>query len=65
MRSRHTWRSHSVGRLNKSTRSLCWLGFQTIEAVRGVFARQAIPMVWDFAEANPFGGAAGDPGEDC
>jgi putative DNA methylase len=26
------------------------------------FARQAIPMVWDFAESNLFGGFAGDPG---
>jgi putative DNA methylase len=24
------------------------------------FARQALPMVWDFAEVNPFAGAAGD-----
>jgi putative DNA methylase len=26
------------------------------------FSRQAIPMVWDFAESNPFGGFAGDAG---
>ena len=26
------------------------------------FGRQAIPMVWDFAEANPFAGAGGDFG---
>lgn len=25
-----------------------------------VFARQAIPMTWDFPDVNPFGGAAGD-----
>ncbi len=29
-------------------------------AFREVFARQAIPMVWDFAEANPFSGRGGD-----
>ena len=29
------------------------------ENVRNVFARQAIPMVWDFAEGNPFSNAAG------
>ena len=29
------------------------------ENVRNVFARQAIPMVWDFAEGNPFADAAG------
>ena len=28
-------------------------------AFRETFARQAIPMVWDFAEANPFSGAGG------
>ena len=28
-------------------------------AFRETFARQAIPMVWDFAEANPFAGAGG------
>jgi putative DNA methylase len=29
-------------------------------ATRSTFARQALPMTWDFAEANPFAGAAGD-----
>ncbi|MGW5674086.1 DUF1156 domain-containing protein [Streptomyces sp. NPDC003860] len=29
-------------------------------ATRSTFARQALPMVWDFAESNPFAGAAGD-----
>ncbi len=29
------------------------------ENVRSVFARQAIPMVWDYAEGNPFADAAG------
>lgn len=28
----------------------------------GLFARHAIPMVWDFPEVNPFAGAAGDLG---
>ena len=28
-------------------------------ALRETFARQAIPMVWDFAEANPFSGLGG------
>ncbi len=27
--------------------------------IRNLFARQAIPMVWDFAETTPFGNAAG------
>lgn len=29
------------------------------------FARQAIPMVWDFAESNPFNGFAGDIETTC
>lgn len=29
-------------------------------AFRETFARQAIPMVWDFAEANPFSGVGGN-----
>ena len=30
------------------------------EKMANTFARQALPMVWDFAEANPFGGSSGD-----
>ena len=30
------------------------------ESTMQSYARQALPMVWDFAEMNPFGGAAGD-----
>ena len=29
------------------------------ETLRGTFARQAIPMVWDYVEANPFSSVAG------
>ena len=28
--------------------------------IRGTFARQALPMTWDFAEAPPFGGTSGN-----
>lgn len=31
----------------------------TGEKIEGLYARQAIPMVWDFAEANSFSGATG------
>jgi adenine-specific DNA methylase len=31
----------------------------TRENIEGLFARQAIPMVWDIAEANSFSGATG------
>ena len=29
------------------------------EKIEGIFSRQAIPILWDFAEANPFSGATG------
>lgn len=31
----------------------------SIGAIRNTFARQAIPMVWDYAEANPFSNSSG------
>ncbi|ETR69571.1 MAG: DNA methylase [Candidatus Magnetoglobus multicellularis str. Araruama] len=31
-----------------------------VEATRNTFARQAIPMVWDFAESNPFSHSCGN-----
>ncbi len=30
------------------------------ETLMNTYARQALPMVWDFTEANPFGATAGD-----
>ena len=33
------------------------------ETAMNTYARQALPMVWDFTEAAPFGGAAGDARE--
>ena len=35
---------------------------QNREQSVNLFSRQAIPMVWDYPEVNPFGGAAGDFG---
>jgi putative DNA methylase len=32
----------------------------TRDQAKSTFARQAIPMVWDYAEVNPLAGAAGD-----
>jgi len=32
----------------------------TRNQAKSTFARQALPMVWDYAEVNPFAGAAGD-----
>lgn len=37
-----------------------WMGDRG--AMRETFARQAIPMVWDYAEANPFSGSGGGLG---
>ena len=41
-----------------------WNGNATWQAggdfVAHAFARQALPMVWDFAESNPFGSASGN-----
>ena len=31
----------------------------TLGAIRNTFGRQAIPMVWDYAEANPFSHSSG------
>ena len=39
--------------------SLCsWIN--STGSIRGTFGRQAIPMVWDYAEVNPFSGSAGN-----
>ena len=49
----------SVSRFSDITNSLCrWEN--TKHQVRNLFARQAIPMLWDFAEAGFVGGQAGD-----
>ena len=33
---------------------------QRMDRLRGTFGRQALPMVWDYVETNPFSGAGGD-----
>ena len=48
-----------VSRLSDIQNALCmWENTRT--QVRHVFTRQAIPMLWDYAEANLFSSAAGD-----
>ena len=48
-----------VSRLSDISNSLCrWEVSKT--QVRNLFGRQAIPMIWDYAENNIFGEAAGD-----
>ena len=49
----------ALSRLTDICNSLCrWEVTKT--QVRNLFGRQAIPMLWDFAENNVFGEAAGD-----
>jgi adenine-specific DNA methylase len=35
------------------------------DKVRGTFARQAIPMMWDYAEVNPFSNSTGNFYDNC
>lgn len=37
----------------------------TVEASRNTFARQALPMVWDFTEVNPFSSSCGNWTDAC
>jgi putative DNA methylase len=49
-----------VSRLVDLNNALCqWRNDPAKQHVGHLFARQAIPMVWDFAEANPLGPSAG------
>jgi putative DNA methylase len=49
-----------VSRLINLNNALCqWRNDPAKQHVGHLFARQAIPMVWDFAEANPIGYSAG------
>ncbi|QUY62282.1 DUF1156 domain-containing protein [Gulosibacter molinativorax] len=60
-----TYLAQAISRVTNKLSSICtWDSSPKMESVRGVFARQAIPMAWDFAEANPFGGSGGDYLED-
>ena len=56
-----TYLACSLDQIISSNSSLCsWNASPTKETVRDLFARQAIPMSWDYAEANPFAGSTGD-----
>ncbi len=53
-----TYLALAVDRLIDYNSIICsWI--TSLEAIRDTFARQAIPMVWDFAEANPLSNSAG------
>jgi adenine-specific DNA methylase len=48
-----------LGRATNGWSSVCrW--HSRGEKIEGTFARQALPMVWDFAEANPFSKSTGN-----
>lgn len=49
-----------VGRVADYQSTICtWASNPQMEIVRGTFARQALPMTWDFAEGNLFGPSTG------
>jgi putative DNA methylase len=54
-----TYLALGVSRLSDISNALCvWENTKT--QVRHLFTKHAIPMLWDFAEANVFGESAGD-----
>ncbi|WP_068492370.1 DUF1156 domain-containing protein [Pseudoclavibacter helvolus] len=49
-----------VSRLTDYSSSITtWASNPQMEILRNVFARQAVPMAWDFAEGNPFASSSG------
>jgi len=49
-----------VEKLAESNSSICtWSNSPKNELVVSTFRRQALPMTWDFGEANPFAGSSG------
>ncbi|MGV5047235.1 DUF1156 domain-containing protein [Rhodococcus pyridinivorans] len=60
-----TYLGFAISRMTNKSSTICsWDSSPKMEAVRSVFARQALPMSWDFAESNPWGGSGGDYLED-
>ncbi|HRX71814.1 MAG: DUF1156 domain-containing protein [Candidatus Competibacteraceae bacterium] len=50
----------AISKMSDAQSSLCrWK--TTMDQSIATFGRQALPMVWDYSEANAFGGMAGDP----
>ena len=55
-----TYLSFAVDKCSDYSSSLCrWLNQPKNEIVGNTFGRQALPMVWSYAEANPFGKVGG------
>ncbi|MFC7501532.1 DUF1156 domain-containing protein [Nocardioides sp. CPCC 206347] len=58
-----TYLGFAVSRLADYGSSMAtWMPDPKNEGLRNTFARQAIPMTWDFAEANPFSDSSGNFG---
>jgi putative DNA methylase len=55
-----TYLGLAVSRVTDYSSSICtWASNPQMEIIRGTFARQALPMTWDFAESNIFGPSSG------
>ena len=53
--------SFSLSRSIDRGSTICtWDSSPKMEALRNTFARQALPMTWDFAEGNPFSESSGN-----
>ena len=51
----------AISKLADRGSTICsWDSSPKMEALRNTFGRQAIPMVWDFAEGNPFSESSGN-----
>jgi putative DNA methylase len=56
-----TYLAFAVSRtVDRSSSISSWDSSPKMEALRNTFARQAIPMTWDFAEGNPFSRSTGN-----
>src|SRR5207244_7849667 len=56
-----TYLALAVDRSVDRNSTICsWDSSPKMEALRNTFARQAIPMIWDFAEGNPFSNSSGN-----
>jgi len=54
-----TYLGMAINRIVDRMTTLCHWD-NSVPKTANTYARQALPMVWDFSEVNPFGGASGD-----
>lgn len=55
-----TYLGFAVSRMSDYASTITtWANNPQMEILRSTFARQALPMTWDFAEGNPFGPSSG------